>query len=70
MTLELQKGVLERGLREKPKVYFLNDYWPIKENRLRIEEKRGGDRCLWKERTTLGGMEDCKKYLEKEWQIA
>jgi hypothetical protein len=70
MGSNVQKGVAKRGLREPKKLYFLNDYWPEKVNRLRIEEKRSGERCLWKEKTTIGGMMECKRYLEQEWGIA
>jgi hypothetical protein len=47
-------------------LYYLNDY-PTLNPSLRIERSEGGERCLWKERTSLKKMEETKKYLASCW---
>lgn len=47
-------------------LHYLNDY-PQAVPSLRIERSRGGERCLWKARTTLKKMEETKTYLTKCW---
>lgn len=53
----------ERALR---RLYYLNDY-PTHVPSIRIESTAGGERCLWRERTTLRKMEETKRYLEACW---
>jgi len=55
--------------RAKRRLYYLNDYGHAVP-RLRIETRRGGERCLWRERTVLWKMEQTKLYLEKCWGVS
>ena len=57
-----------KRVREPRLNYYLNDYL-VGPDRLRIEFKLGGDRCLWHEKASLKAMEQTKRYLEKCWKI-
>lgn len=52
----------------KRSLYYLNDYCNAKPS-LRIESTRGGERCLWRARTTIKKMEETKRYLDKCWGL-
>ena len=58
-----------KRVREPRLNYYLNDYL-VGPDRLRIESKRGGDRCLWHEKASLTAMQTTKRYLEKTWKIS
>lgn len=50
----------------KPQVWYLNDH--VGGNpRFRIESTRGGQRTIWRERTSFKRMSDTKRYLESVW---
>lgn len=55
---------------DKPlrRLYYLNEY-STQPRSLRIELERGGERCLWKAKTSLKQMEETKRYLETLWHL-
>lgn len=49
-------------------LFYLNEYFG-QVPRLRIEEKRGGARCLWRARTSMTRMKETKRFLEQTWKL-
>ena len=49
-------------------LYFLNEY-ATPQRSLRVELERGGERCLWKAKTSMKKMLETKKYMESQLGI-